>query len=980
MEKTRDSPADTKASENVSDFSEVPATTRTPAPVHADHNAAHRSIERTEQPNSAQTGRLSVGSKSRSRNENLLSPTFSQGSSNPNVKFLASGAGNSGTSEQPLDLDQRLTRPVSIMRRFLDKGTKFEWPSEMGKPRGDYRYIRPSASIFVWKKRVSYPGFTDVAVYRAAPPLDFAEDFVIKADGPGFSTEDHTKQSRSLEKGMSLRHPHCIKILEVFVNRNGLGNFILFPAPRCHLMSLLGAASVSHKPDGRSSKAGSVSQGGVPSRFSHVESIRVLRQSFVCLCQGLSYLHGSGIERLDISPSYIRIDDQGSVLIDFLPDWGVRPQELDWYASPEKTGVGNRDISGSSDVFSLGCVFLEIATVLLGRGQLGRDIATPLPYYANLEQVYNWIEDLGHRTSHEPGLTPEPLSSLPVSSEAALRKVNPLHGIRSMLEANPENRPVAPGLWECFKDVSWEVCADCDPRHPDAWRPSEPTDTTRELGLSATKGNSGPLTGSSQSESDVSHLPIPPEESVTGADGTILDSTDSASAQSLEIGKEPTVKATQVERPYYSSLMRKVLGGLKVVSEFLELCENTLQPGYRRIRWTCVCGARLFDDFKELAAGELDGLQHFLNNTAKASQLVHDAPSSDNRQGSMGTLVGSSFCSTEMPPDGRPANTTDTTDVNSLPSGLRRRKQSGSSKKMKSVGYDMWVLPIFELGPYRNKVKHLPVDSKMPDDALFMTFKTQYLNESSRVRRFFAMRAVKKISYVKFIHAPREPDIHKFDDWPSQKDSPPDGPWTYKGCPAKKKHIPLVGHNYLMHLWQNPSHCDLQTYESRSPNVFIRISRRIHHLVGRHRQETDDENSPATTETTASNEHSHDMELGHMHSSGSGSNAPSTQETLGPRSSYVFLRTPRKLGEQLEANDEDPPVAWGLYFEEGFRVHHFFFIVLLLYIMASLGFAIYWCERYGLVGPHSGSGAFGVASWMIGLVSLVVTVWFKWAE
>ena len=114
------------------------------------------------------------------------------------------------------------------------------------------------------------------------------------------------------------------------------------------------------------------------------------------------------------------------------------------------------------------------------------------------------------------------------------------------------------------------------------------------------------------------------------------------------------------------------------------------------------------------------------------------------------------------------------------------------------------------------------------DEELFTMVKAQYFKETSRVRRFLALRGIKKISYVKFVHAPREPDIHKYDDWPLQKHSPP---WIYKGCPAKKKHIPLVGHTYLLHLWQNPSHSDAETYRSqRAQSLSFKLPKLLHGL------------------------------------------------------------------------------------------------------------------------------------------------------
>jgi len=45
--------------------------------------------------------------------------------------------------------------------------------------------------------------------------------------------------------------------------------------------------------------------------------------------------------------------------------------------------------------------------------------------------------------------------------------------------------------------------------------------------------------------------------------------------------------------------------------------------------------------------------------------------------------------------------------------------------------------------------KHLSVDLSTTDETLFTMVKVEYHEETSRLRRFFAMRGVKKISYVK---------------------------------------------------------------------------------------------------------------------------------------------------------------------------------------------------------------------------------------
>lgn len=97
-------------------------------------------------------------------------------------------------------------------------------------------------------------------------------------------------------------------------------------------------------------------------------------------------------------------------------------------------------------------------------------------------------------------------------------------------------------------------------------------------------------------------------------------------------------------------------------------------------------------------------------------------------------------------------------------------------------------------------------------------------------------------------------------------------------------------------------------------------------------------------------------------------------------SSYVLLRTPKQLGEKLLPNDVNLPERWGMYFEEGLRMSRLFMFVLFLYLLATLVFGIAWYRKFGMAGPQSGLGAFGVSSWMVGLMSIITVVWFKWAE
>lgn len=96
---------------------------------------------------------------------------------------------------------------------------------------------------------------------------------------------------------------------------------------------------------------------------------------FGCLSQAVAYLHRQSIQirHKDIKPDNIVIDEFGlPVLTDFglsrhfetgKASEGPTPKTLK-YAGPEAIYEAPRD--HHSDIFSLGCVFLEMATVLLG--------------------------------------------------------------------------------------------------------------------------------------------------------------------------------------------------------------------------------------------------------------------------------------------------------------------------------------------------------------------------------------------------------------------------------------------------------------------------------------------------------------------------------------------------------------------------------------------------------------------------------------
>lgn len=102
----------------------------------------------------------------------------------------------------------------------------------------------------------------------------------------------------------------------------------------------------------------------------------LLRSFFGCLSTALAYLHGMKIRHKDIKPENILVKGQTVLITDFglALDWDeagesttqdTRPLKTPRYSAPEMLTDAPRN--SSSDIWSLGCVFMEMTTVLKGK-------------------------------------------------------------------------------------------------------------------------------------------------------------------------------------------------------------------------------------------------------------------------------------------------------------------------------------------------------------------------------------------------------------------------------------------------------------------------------------------------------------------------------------------------------------------------------------------------------------------------------------
>ena len=141
-------------------------------------------------------------------------------------------------------------------------------------------------------------------------------------------------------------------------------------------------------------------------------------------------------------------------------------------------------------------------------------------------------------------------------------------------------------------------------------------------------------------------------------------------------------------------------------------------------------------------------LESFLNDT-DFNQRTSGSTASGNGHNNIvtgtGTISSHSVQSFQTAQTGRSLNS----DANQ--EGLRRRGNGHTRISYEDLSMSKaWILPIFHYERYGTKVKHLSVDpADMSDETFFTMVKERYLEETSRIRRFFSLRGVKKISYVK---------------------------------------------------------------------------------------------------------------------------------------------------------------------------------------------------------------------------------------
>jgi serine/threonine protein kinase len=365
------------------------------------------------------------------------------------------------------------------MAAFRAAKTRFHWPNTLSShvdvPPVQPYPLRVFETIATTKDAVvhacgtdkSQHGFDDTVAVKCVR---------IKPAKRG-SSRKPDKGKEEVKNLQGLSHLHIIAFLGSFVYTNQFC-IVMFPAAKYNLekyMNRIVDLLLQKDPGALESAVG---------------MLHKLRGFFSCLCGAVEYLHNLEwkIKHRDIKPQNILVDQYGTVI---LTDFGISKRYTPtedvvtsgkdkaftvMYAAPEALRGSNLGLD--IDIFSLGCVFLEMATVLSGMqlGELYRSIGDEpgaddniwVVYCKAIEKIWYWTLHLNSRSMTLRYLAETPLGVEDPNEHRRLW-LNPeqLSGIGRMIAAPPGNRGSLAELRALFhrsEDLCTcqEVCHDID--------------------------------------------------------------------------------------------------------------------------------------------------------------------------------------------------------------------------------------------------------------------------------------------------------------------------------------------------------------------------------------------------------------------------------------------------------------------------------------------------------------------------------------
>jgi serine/threonine protein kinase len=301
--------------------------------------------------------------------------------------------------------------PQETERRISETGNGLS-SLHSPKPHGD----QEAKNAFKHIKKLGYGAFGAVdEVEHRASKIHFARKTIRVS--PRLSDSSLVQAQREVTALRRLKHQHIINVLASY-SWDGHFAIIMFPVAERNLSEFL-----------------------LDENTTTLPHISKLSTWLGCLISAVSYIHGHSCYHMDIKPNNILISGNQVMLADFggaLITERSQPKNTyentsiitPMYCAPEIADRGASPfIPGASDIFSLGCVFLEMVTVIYREKlrafvefrKFGSINAT---YSSNSRKNSMWIVHLSS-----------------INESLGLPGQNWLHLIRRMLSVDSEKRP-----------------------------------------------------------------------------------------------------------------------------------------------------------------------------------------------------------------------------------------------------------------------------------------------------------------------------------------------------------------------------------------------------------------------------------------------------------------------------------------------------------------------------------------------------------
>jgi serine/threonine protein kinase len=259
----------------------------------------------------------------------------------------------------------------------------------------------------------------------------FARKVVSIPHSPSLATSSEVRILRRLH------HFHVIKLVDTWETHLGL-SILMSPVAKSDLAHYLRRAGAEPH---------------TSSPFNEPEK-QPLRKWIGCLSSALAYLHGNGVIHGDIKPKNILISsDQVLYIADFgtakfveespMTAQHILPALTPMYCAPEIAYGQATILDYPADVFSLGCVWAEMATVYAGQSvrdfeKFRRSDSREAAFHATIPRALMWIDALSIPREVYDG-----------SAHDFLRTV------RDMLHFDPRKRPTMKDLADRFLCSCW---------------------------------------------------------------------------------------------------------------------------------------------------------------------------------------------------------------------------------------------------------------------------------------------------------------------------------------------------------------------------------------------------------------------------------------------------------------------------------------------------------------------------------------------